>query len=410
MSKQLTMKAGVAISAALALAVALAILAFAYQPVGAQETSTSVTRSFSADEVQTGGTVDVTISSTVFLATVTETLPDDWTYEAGSASVVEGGEERALTAGEITVDGQDITFDVVTGQPVTYTAMAPGMAGTGMFSGTVSTQDGAYVGGDTTVTVGSAPMIDSTGVTRSFSTSQVDPGGTLDVTITLNTGFLVKVTETLPDGWTYLSVMPADVDVDLDGQMITFYVLNGEPVTYTVMAPDMAGSGTFSGMFTVTGTPNIMVGGDTTVTVDSVPMVELSIDDNQPLMVRIGSPVPVIATFTEAVSSFTVDDIAVVNGTVSNFAAATGGMVYTFDVTPSDFAQVTVDIAADVAMDADGNGNAAAPQLSFTPYDDDGVPGISRAEAIVAVRDYFSGKLTRTQVIAVILLYFASGS
>ena len=62
------------------------------------------------------------------------------------------------------------------------------------------------------------------------------------------------------------------------------------------------------------------------------------------------------------------------------------------------------------AMDADGNGNAAAPQLSFTPYDDDGVPGIGRAEAITAIRDYFSGKLTRSQAIAVIQLYFASGS
>ena len=138
MSKQLTMKAGVAISAALALAVALAILAFAYQPVGAQT--------------------------------------------------------------------------------------------------------------------------DSTGVTRSFSASQVEPGGTLDVTITLNTGFLVKVTETLPEGWTYQSVMPEAVDVEEDGQMITFDVLNGEPVTYTVMAPDMVGSGTFSGMYAVTGTPNIMIG------------------------------------------------------------------------------------------------------------------------------------------------------
>ena len=149
MSKQLTMKAGVAMSAALVLAVALAVLAFAYQPVGAQTTSADVTRDFSA--------------------------------------------------------------------------------------------------------------------------SEVEPGETLDVTITLNTGFLVKVTETLPAGWTYQSVMPAAVDVEQDGQMITFDVLNGEPVTYTVMAPGTDGSGMFSGMFAVTGTPNIMVGGDTTVTVATTP-------------------------------------------------------------------------------------------------------------------------------------------
>ena len=139
-------------------------------------------------------------------------------------------------------------------------------------------------------------------------------------------------------------------------------------------------------------------------------MVEFSIDDSQPRMIRIGSPVPVIAMFTEAVSGFTVDDITVVNGTAGNFVADAGGMVYTFDVTPDAVAKVTVDIATSVAMDSEGNGNTAAAQLSFTPYDDDGVAGISRAEAIAAIRDYFSGKLGKAQAIAVIRLYFASGN
>ena len=256
-----------------------------------------------------------------------------------------------------------------------------------------------------------AAQTTSADVTRSFSATQVEPGETLDVTITLNTGLIVEVAETMPDGWIYQSVMPSsvtghDIPVRQSGQTLSFNVLNGEPVTYTVMAPSQGGGRTFSGMYAITGTPNIMVGGDTTVTVGSAPMVELSIDDSQPLMVRIGSPVPVIATFSKAVSGFTVDDITVVNGTASNFAAVSGGMVYTFGVVPSDIARVTVDIAADVAIDTGGNGNEAAPQLSFTPYDDDGVPGISRAEAIAGIRDYFNGNLTRAQAIALIRLYF----
>ena len=104
-------------------------------------------------------------------------------------------------------------------------------------------------------------------VTRSFSAPRVDPGGTVDVTIALNTGFLVSVTETLPDGWGYESVSPSDVTVMENGQMISFDVLTGQDVIYTVTAPDTAGSGTFSGMYAVSGTPNIVVGGDTTVTV-----------------------------------------------------------------------------------------------------------------------------------------------
>ncbi len=153
MSKQLTMKAGVAMFAALALVVALAIYAFsAYQPVAAQETtSDNVARSFSSDDVATGGTLDVTITFDEFLAvvTVTETLPDGWTYQSVMPSDV-----------DVTTDGQDISFEVIGGQPVVYTVMAPVTAGSYTFSGTVAEQDGASVGGPTMVNVavpGSTP-------------------------------------------------------------------------------------------------------------------------------------------------------------------------------------------------------------------------------------------------------------
>ena len=92
------------------------------------------------------------------------------------------------------------------------------------------------------------------------------------------------------------------------------------------------------------------------------------------------------------------------NGAVSNFAGS--GAVHTFDVTPNAIGEVTVDIAAGVAQDADGNGNAATPRFSLgITYDDDG--GINKAEAIAAIRDYFKGLITKAQAIAVIRLYFA---
>ena len=114
-------------------------------------------------------------------------------------------------------------------------------------------------------------------------------------------------------------------------------------------------------------------------------------------------------TFSRPVSGFATDDITVGNGTVGNFAGS--GAVYTFDVTPNDIGEVTVDISADAAEDTDGNGNTAAPRFSLgITYDDDGDGDISRGEAIAAIRDYFSGGLTRAQAIAVIRLYFASGT
>ena len=77
------------------------------------------------------------------------------------------------------------------------------------------------------------------------------------------------------------------------------------------------------------------------------------------------SPIPMTATFSEAVTGFVVGDITVGNGTASNFTAVSG-TVYTFDVTPSGQGAVTVDVAAGVAQDAALNPNTAATQFSIT--------------------------------------------
>ena len=122
---------------------------------------------------------------------------------------------------------------------------------------------------------------------------------------------------------------------------------------------------------------------------------------------RLGSAVSLTAIFSRPVFEFTAEDIMAANGDAGNFAGSEGGTMYTFDVTPSDIGEVTVDIAAGAALDADGAGNAAAPQFSLgITYDDDHDGGISRVEVIEAIRDYFSGELTRAQVIVTIQLYF----
>ena len=121
--------------------------------------------------------------------------------------------------------------------------------------------------------------------------------------------------------------------------------------------------------------------------------------------VRPGSPISLTATFSRPVSGFIVEDITVVNGVADNFAGS--GAVYTFEVTPNAIGEVTVDIAAGVAEGADGSGNTASPFSLGITYDDDGDGGFSRAEAILAIRDYFDGGINRAQAIAVIQLYFA---
>ena len=135
----------------------------------------------------------------------------------------------------------------------------------------------------------------------------------------------------------------------------------------------------------------------------------VSISASPGAQVRLNSPVTVTVTFSEPVYGFTLDDISVVNGTASNLSGSDGDADYTFEVTPTSLDEVTVDIAAGVATDGEGNDNTAALQLSLgIPYDFDGNGGISRAETIAAIRDYFGGNITRGQAIAVIRLYFST--
>ncbi|NBD23898.1 Ig-like domain-containing protein [Paenibacillus glycinis] len=79
------------------------------------------------------------------------------------------------------------------------------------------------------------------------------------------------------------------------------------------------------------------------------------------------APFTVTAEFSENVTGFDANDVAVGNGSVGSFRAESGKN-YTFVVTPSGDGAVTVDAAAGAAQDAAGNGNAAAPQLGLT-YD-----------------------------------------
>jgi hypothetical protein len=78
------------------------------------------------------------------------------------------------------------------------------------------------------------------------------------------------------------------------------------------------------------------------------------------------SPVPVKVIFSEPVTGFEASDVVIGNGSLTNFAGS--GANYTFDLTPASQGAVTVDLAADVATDAAGNGNDAATQFSVT-YD-----------------------------------------
>ncbi len=89
------------------------------------------------------------------------------------------------------------------------------------------------------------------------------------------------------------------------------------------------------------------------------PTLELETQATSP----VGAKFAVTATFTEAVTNFDSSDVQVTNGSVDNFQGS--GQAYSFDITPAGNGDVRVDVAADAAQDAAGNGNEAAQTLSM---------------------------------------------
>ena len=166
-----------------------------------------------------------------------------------------------------------------------------------------------------------------------------------------------------------------------------------------------------AGIYTVEATTNtVRVTGSFTLSITAEEILSVNLSraaGGENAQVRLGSPISLTATFSRPVSGFTDEDITVVNGVAGNFAVGDNDAIYTFEVTPDAIGEVTVDIAAGVAEDADGNGNTAATRFSLgITYDDNGDGNISKAEAIAAIMDYFDGEITKAQAIAVIRLYF----
>ncbi|WP_080237662.1 putative Ig domain-containing protein [Spirosoma rigui] len=97
-----------------------------------------------------------------------------------------------------------------------------------------------------------------------------------------------------------------------------------------------------------------------TFTVDSVrPSLSITSTASEPTNV---SPISVTITFSEAVTGFVAGDLTVSNGTLSGFSGS--GSSYSVNVTPTTSGVVTLNVPANVAQDAAGNGNTASTPFS----------------------------------------------
>jgi hypothetical protein len=115
------------------------------------------------------------------------------------------------------------------------------------------------------------------------------------------------------------------------------------------------------------------------------------------------TPIPVTVTFSEAVTGFDETDIVPANATVDDFDGA--GSSYTFDLTPLAVGTVEAEIAADVAVDAAGNGNEEAQTFSRN-FDDEGptvtmtstVSDPTNIITVIPVTVTFSSKVTGFEI------------
>jgi|GEM_PF-1063801 len=89
-----------------------------------------------------------------------------------------------------------------------------------------------------------------------------------------------------------------------------------------------------------------------------------------PLPDDVRGPFTVTVTFNEDVTGFDLSDVVITNGTGSAFAPVNGS-IYSFTVTPGSQGTVTIEVPANVAEDAAGNGNTAATPVSTEYIDED---------------------------------------
>ena len=220
--------------------------------VAIQETSVTVqqpvsstvmpTRSFSPSSVPAGGEVSVTISITgnYVIGAVTETLPEGFTYVAGSGDITPETAERKLT------------FPLIGETSVTYKVKTSSSAGLHEFSGTLT-----YGVDKTQVSISGASSVEAqqapSGVraTRSFSPSSLPTGGgEVSVTISITGNYVIGAfTETLPAGFSYVdeSVAPSDITVTKTGQNVKFDLVGEPSFTYRVNSAQANRSYGFTG-------------------------------------------------------------------------------------------------------------------------------------------------------------------
>ena len=205
--------------------------------------------------MEPGGEVRVSISVMEYgqVGALVEVLPMGFVYVTGSA--ISTADDGSTDTDVLVEDnGRKLTFTFLGGDvtSVAYTARAmTAPAGSHPFSGELIDDDRRRheVGGATGITVRAGTMPGGPMAERSFSMMPAGPGAEVTVTVAAsNYGPIGVVMETLPAGFTYVDGSGSPAGVMVDGQELTFTLLEADAtVSYRVTAAGAAGTYDFSG-------------------------------------------------------------------------------------------------------------------------------------------------------------------
>ncbi|MFD2567877.1 MBG domain-containing protein [Pseudotenacibaculum haliotis] len=371
----------------------------------ADPTSGAFTATFTFSEDVTGFVVgDITVgngaasnfnstSASVYTATITPIADGAVTIDVAADKAIDVAGNNNTAATQLSVENDETKPTVtITSTNTSGVALAE-FPVTFTFSESVT----GFVEGDITLSNGTvkAGTFSGTGTTYTATISGTNHG-----TVTIDVASDVA-NDAAGNGNTAATQFSIENDIISPSLTITSNASNpqsgaftatftfDEDVTGFVVGDITVGNGAASNFQTTSAkvyTATITPASDGAVTIDvtfsiatdiagnfnnSATQLSVTNDETKPSVVITSSANPVNGaftatfTFSEDVTGFVIGDITVGNGAASNFNS-TSANVYTATITPAAEGAVTIDVAADKAIDAAGNDNLAATQLSIT--------------------------------------------
>ena len=366
----------------------------------------SVTTTEDTDDVDDTATITHTVAGADYgdnnvtaesvMVTVSEMVLPTVTIATGASPVTEGTAAAFTLTRDDTTNGLTVNLTVTQNGEV-FSAPAPSSGSVSFDAGvatapfSVATDDDTIDEGEGTVTVevapdSAAPATYVLGTPATATVTVEDNDASPVVTLLLSDSMIAEadgvseVRATLSNP----SAEDTQVTVSIPAEVTGAVLLGGDPV---LLIP--AGATTSDNAVTLTSVDNpIEASEDLQVTVsgtaenalgvtqpEPVTLTILDDDDNTAPMVSItnvpptsNAPFTVTITFDEVVNGFIVEDVTAVNATLSSFieSTTTPGRVWTVLVTPTADGVVMLNVAANMAMDAAGNGNTASSQVTST--------------------------------------------